>query len=61
MPTKHETLAQRSRRYANELKRGKNSITGETLNGNTASFRMGVLNERKNQTKIYNYKRNRRG
>lgn len=42
-----EPPSEKARRYADELKRGRNSLTGEDLNGNTASYRMGYLNSRK--------------
>ena len=45
--------AERSKRYARELAKGK-KYTGEPLTEAEAGFRMGVLNERKMQSKIYN-------
>lgn len=42
-----EPPSQKAKRYAGELKRGKNSLTGENLNGKTASYRMGYLNSRR--------------
>lgn len=47
------TPADRSKRYARELKRGIKR-DGMPLTDTEASFRMGVLNERKLQAKIYN-------
>ena len=46
-----EPPSRKAKRYAGELKRGKNSLTGEDLNGNTASYRMGYLNSRKQASK----------
>ena len=43
--------SEKARRYADELKRGRNSLTGKDLNGNTASYRMGYLNSRKQASK----------
>lgn len=45
--------AERSKRYAQELSNGK-KLNGSSLTGAEAGFRMGVLNERKMQAKIYN-------
>lgn len=45
--------AERSKRYARELKSGRKS-DGMPLTEAEAGFRMGVLNERKTQAKIYN-------
>ena len=36
-----EPPSQKAKRYASELSLGRNSLTGEHLNGNTASYRMG--------------------
>lgn len=55
---KGENPQARSKRYAGELKRGKNSFTGEQLTAGQAGFRMGVLNERQWSGKIYKYKKN---
>lgn len=46
-----EPPSRKAKRYAGELKRGKNSLTGEDLNGKTASYRMGYLNSRKQASK----------
>lgn len=48
--------AERSKRYARELKNGRNMISGEPLTAAQAGFRIGVLNERKLQAKIYRKK-----
>lgn len=45
--------AERSKRYARELSNGKKQ-NGSPLTATEAAFRMGVLNERKTQAKIYN-------
>lgn len=45
--------AERSKKYARELKSGRKQ-DGTPLTGAEAGFRMGVLNERKTQAKIYN-------
>lgn len=45
--------AERSKRYARELSNGKKQ-DGSPLTETEAAFRMGVLNERKTQAKIYN-------
>lgn len=45
--------AERSKRYSYELSKGKKH-DGTPLTGTEAAFRMGVLNERKTQAKIYN-------
>ena len=45
--------AERSKRYARELKSGRKH-DGTPLTEAQAGFRMGVLNERKTQAKIYN-------
>lgn len=42
-----ESPSKKAKRYACELKRGKNCLTGENLNGKTASYRMGYLNSRR--------------
>lgn len=55
---KGENPATRSKRYAQELKSGKNSFTGEKLNASQAGFRMGVLNERKWDASIYKHNKN---
>lgn len=44
---KGENPAKRSKRYARELKSGKNELTGKPLTQGQRSFRGGVLNERK--------------
>lgn len=54
---KGENPAKRSKRYAKELKNRKNSFTGKPLTASQAGFRMGVLNERKWSSNIYEYKR----
>lgn len=56
--------AERSKKYARELKNGRSMITGEPLTATQAGFRIGVLNERKLQAKIYTKKQknsNKRG
>ena len=45
--------AERSKRYSRELKKGIKS-NGTPLTETEAAFRMGVLNERKTQAKIFN-------
>ena len=45
--------AERSKRYARELSNGRKQ-DGTPLTDTEAAFRMGVLNERKTQAKIYN-------
>ena len=45
--------AERSKRYARELKNGRKQ-DGTPLTEAEAGFRMGVLNERKTQAKIFN-------
>lgn len=45
--------AERSKRYARELSKGKKQ-DGTPLTEAEVGFRMGVLNERKMQAKIYN-------
>jgi hypothetical protein len=45
--------AERSKRYSRELKNGRKQ-DGTPLTDVQAGFRMGVLNERKAQAKIYN-------
>lgn len=45
--------AERAKGYARDLKAGVNRRTGEVLSASQAGFRMGVLNERKLQAKIY--------
>lgn len=52
--------AERSRRYSRELKSGKKH-DGTSLSAAEAGFRMGVLNERKTQAKIYNRKHGLKG
>ncbi len=42
-----EPPSRKAKRYAGELKHGKNFLTGEELNGKTASYRMGYLNSRR--------------
>lgn len=44
--------AERSKRYSRELKKGK-KVDGTPLTETEAAFRMGVLNERKMQAKIF--------
>ena len=43
---KGENPAKRSKRYARELKSGKNELTGKPLTKGQRGFRGGVLNER---------------
>lgn len=57
---KGETPAKRSKRYARELKSGKNELTGKPLTQGQRSFRGGVLNERKWGASIFKYKRGKR-
>lgn len=45
--------AERSKRYSRELANGRKN-DGTPLTETEAAFRMGVLNERKTQAKIYN-------
>ncbi len=52
-----ENPAKRSRRYARELKSGKNELTGKPLTQGQRSFRGGVLNERKWGASIFKYKK----
>lgn len=52
--------AERSKRYARELSKGRKQ-DGSPLMGTEAAFRMGVLNERKTQAKIYNRKHGLKG
>ena len=47
--------AERSKRYARELSNGRKQ-DGTPLTKTEAAFRMGVLNERKTQAKIFNRK-----
>lgn len=47
--------SERGKRYSRELKNGK-KYDGTPLSDTEAAFRMGVLNERKMQAKIYNKK-----
>ena len=47
--------AERSKRYARELSSGRKR-DGTPLTETEAAFRMGVLNERKTQAKIFNRK-----
>lgn len=54
---KGENPTKRSRRYASELKAKKNSFTGAPLSASQAGFRMGVLNERKWSSQIFNFKK----
>lgn len=49
--------AERAKKYAQQLKKGRNS-NGEVLTDAQYGFRMGVLNERKLQAKIF--KRNKK-
>ncbi len=46
----YEPPSEKARRYANELKNGANSLTGEVLNHGTASYRIGYLKSRKQQS-----------
>lgn len=52
---KFENPAERSKRYAQELKKRK-KYDGTPLTAVQAGYRIGVLNERKLQAKIYNKK-----
>lgn len=52
---KGENPAKRSRRYARELKKGKNELTGKPLTQGQRSFRGGVLNERKWSASIHKH------
>lgn len=52
--------AERSKRYSRELVKGVKR-DGTPLTGTEAAFRMGVLNERKMQAKIYNKKHGLKG
>lgn len=47
--------AERGKRYSRELSNGR-KVDGTPLTDTEAAFRMGVLNERKMQAKIYNKK-----
>lgn len=47
--------AERSKRYSRELANGR-KVNGTPITATEAAFRMGVLNERKTQAKIYNKK-----
>lgn len=51
--------AERGKRYSRELSNGR-KVDGTPLSATEAAFRMGVLNERKTQAKIYNKKRGKR-
>lgn len=51
--------SERATGYARDLKTGKNRRTGQPLTAAQAGFRMGVLNERNLQAKIYNKKKKR--
>lgn len=53
---KGENPATRSKRYARELKSGKNEIRGKPLTNGQRSFRCGVLNERKWGASIFKHK-----
>ena len=53
---KGENPAMRSKRYARELKSGKNEFTGKPLTNGQRSFRGGVLNERKWGASIFKHK-----
>ena len=46
-----ESPSAKSERYAVELSCGDNAFTGQKLNGNQASYRMGYLNARKQASK----------
>lgn len=48
---KFESPSDKSQRYAVELSLGDNAFTGEKLNGNQASYRMGYLNSRRDSSK----------
>ena len=52
--------AERSKRYARELRHNRKQ-DGSPLSDVEAGFRMGVLNERATQAKIYNKKHGRKG
>lgn len=52
---KGENPAKRSRRYARELKEGKNELTGKPLTTGQRCFRGGVLNERKWSASIHKH------
>ncbi|MDE5601607.1 MAG: hypothetical protein K2J16_03830 [Clostridia bacterium] len=52
--------AERSKRYSRELANGR-KVDGTPLTETEAAFRMGVLNERKVQAKIYNKKNGLKG
>lgn len=52
--------AERGKRYSRELANGK-KFDGTPLTDTQAAFRMGVLNERKTQAKIYNKKHGLKG
>lgn len=52
--------AERGKRYSRELSNGK-KVDGTPLTDTEAAFRMGVLNERKTQAKIYNKKHGLKG
>lgn len=54
---KGENPAKRSKRYARELKSGKNELTGKPLTKGQRSFRGGVLNERKWGASIFKHKK----
>ncbi len=51
--------SERAKRYARELKKGCKS-NGEKLTSAEAGFRMGVLNERSTQAKIFNRQHKKR-
>ena len=53
---KGENPAQRSARYARELKSGTNELTGKPLTKGQRNFRGGVLNERKWGASIFKHK-----
>lgn len=53
---KGENPAKRSKRYARELKSGKNEFTGKPLTNEQRSYRGGVLNERKWSASIFKFK-----
>lgn len=52
--------AERGKRYSRELAKGK-KVDGTPLTDTEVAFRMGVLNERKTQAKIYNKQHGKRG
>lgn len=52
---KGENPAQRSARYARELKNGENELTGKPLTKGQRGFRGGVLNERKWSASIHKH------